>query len=448
MGAIVPETATRVLLLNALSPCASTAGANAIVFETFSVLRALGQSHRTRPVELFVAQALGGDFGFVTNPADRAVLGAVAGIAKSAAREWPHATVRVVDLPAAATTEELAEKVGGELSVAGPEIEVGLAANGQRITPRLVPAITCGAATFAPKSGDVWIVSGGARGVTAACLQALAQRAPLRFALLGRTPIDEPEVSAAGGRTTDAELKRALLGDARTRGVKLTPPQLQRQVGGILAAREARAACEALRATGAEVRYFAIDVADAKAVAHTVAEVRQQWGPICGVVHAAGVLADKVLHEKTDEQFLSVYRTKVDGFHALLAATRDDPLTALGCFSSVAGRAGNAGQSDYAAANEALNKLCQAEQHCRGAGCVVRAINWGPWDGGMVSPGLKTHFAAMGVALIPIAGGAEVFADIMTGVRPTTVECVVGAAALAEAAAGLEKVQPSGGRSS
>ena len=73
-------------------------------------------------MELFVAQPLGGDFGFVTNPGDRAVLGAVAGIAKSAAREWPQAKVRVVDLPAAGTPDELAEKLGRELAVAGAEI--------------------------------------------------------------------------------------------------------------------------------------------------------------------------------------------------------------------------------------------------------------------------------------------------------------------------------------
>jgi NAD(P)-dependent dehydrogenase (short-subunit alcohol dehydrogenase family) len=266
--------------------------------------------------------------------------------------------------------------------------------------------------------------------VTAACLQALVRRAPLKLALLGRTPIDDPEPGVAQGRTTDAELKRAIVEDAKRSGLKLIPSQVQRQVSAILAAREARTACETLRALGAEVRYFPVDITNADRIRDVVRDVRAEWGPIRGVVHAAGVLADKALHEKTDEQFLSVYRTKVDGFLALLAATRDDPLTTIACFSSVAARVGNAGQADYAAANEALNKLCQGEHHRR-PDCLVRAINWGPWDGGMVSPGLKAHFAAMGVALIPLNAGAEVFADLMTGCLHTAVECVVGGTTLA-----------------
>jgi NAD(P)-dependent dehydrogenase (short-subunit alcohol dehydrogenase family) len=427
IGASIPGGVTRVLLLNPLSPCHTTADTETLVLDTFHSLRSFGAAHRTQRVEIFVVQDLGGDFGLVSDPGVRAALGAVAGLAKSAAREWPRASVRVLDLPTGANPAEQAARIYAELAMPhGNEIEVGLAA-GRRVTPRLVAVKPSVAPSHARPADEVWIVSGGARGVTAACLQALARRGPLRFALLGRTPIDEPEISAAHGHMGDVELKRALLDHVRVQGIKLTPVQLQRQVSGIVAAREARASCEALRAAGAEVCYFETDIADASAVAEVVSRVRAEWGPIRGVVHAAGVLADKALHEKTDEQFLSVYRTKVDGFHALLAATRDEPLAAIACFSSVAARAGNAGQADYAAANEALNKLCQAEQHRRGSACLVRSINWGPWDGGMVSPGLKSHFASLGISLIPLQAGAEIFADLMTGLLPTTVECVVGA---------------------
>jgi NAD(P)-dependent dehydrogenase (short-subunit alcohol dehydrogenase family) len=250
----------------------------------------------------------------------------------------------------------------------------------------------------------------------------------LRVVLLGRTAIDQPEPECVRALNTDADIKRALHADASARGRKLTPSELQREVNAITARREARASCAALRATGSEVRYHAVDTSDAAAVAAVVQQVRAEWGPVRGLVHAAGVLADKALHEKPNEQFLTVYRTKVEGFQALLAATPGDPLETIVCFSSVAARAGNAGQADYAAANEALNKLCQAEQHRRGPTCLVRAINWGPWDGGMVGAGLKAHFAARGIALIPRAAGAERFADIVTGAIATSVECVVGAA--------------------
>ena len=46
-----------------------------------------------------------------------------------------------------------------------------------------------------------------------------------------------------------------------------------------------------------------------------------------------------------------VFDTKVVGARTLLEATREDPLELLCFFSSIAGRRGNPGQSDYAMAN-------------------------------------------------------------------------------------------------
>ncbi|NTW20454.1 MAG: KR domain-containing protein, partial [Nostocales cyanobacterium W4_Combined_metabat2_030] len=76
---------------------------------------------------------------------------------------------------------------------------------------------------------------------------------------------------------------------------------------------------------------------------------------------------------------------------SLLTATQADPLSAICLFSSVAGRTGNAGQADYAMANEVLNRVAQAEAKRR-PNCVVKSIGWGPWAGGMVTPNLKAKF--------------------------------------------------------
>jgi hypothetical protein len=78
---------------------------------------------------------------------------------------------------------------------------------------------------------------------------------------------------------------------------------------------------------------------------------------------------------------------------------------------------------DYAAANEALNKVARCEARRR-PGCRVVALNWGPWDGGMVTPGLAKLFAAEGVGLIPgPAGGRHLVAELTAPDR--AVEVVV-----------------------
>jgi hypothetical protein len=57
---------------------------------------------------------------------------------------------------------------------------------------------------------------------------------------------------------------------------------------------------------------------------------------------------------------------------------------------------------------------------------VVKSINWGPWDGGMVSSLLKKHFKEMGIALIPPAFGTSCFVKEMMDTPSKHVEVVVG----------------------
>ena len=77
-------------------------------------------------------------------------------------------------------------------------------------------------------------------------------------------------------------------------------------------------------------------------------------------------------------------------------------------FSSTTARLGRKGQADYAAANEVLNKRAQYEQSTRD-NCKVVSINWGPWDGGMVTSALKQVFANEGVGVIGLEEGVNYF---------------------------------------
>jgi NAD(P)-dependent dehydrogenase (short-subunit alcohol dehydrogenase family) len=199
-------------------------------------------------------------------------------------------------------------------------------------------------------------------------------------------------------------------------------------VRGILAGREIRGTLAALKAAGSEARYLSVDVQDAEAVQAALTPLRKEWGPITALVHAAGVLADKRIADKSDEQFNRVFDTKIGGLQALLAATAKDPLRVLCLFSSVAARSGNSGQCDYAMANELFNKVGALEARRRGTDCRVKSLNWGPWDGGMVTPGLKAHFEAAGVALIPLAAGARMFVEELQSSDRSIVEVVLGAA--------------------
>ena len=108
-----------------------------------------------------------------------------------------------------------------------------------------------------------------------------------------------------------------------------------------------------------------VDVRDAEALRTVLAGIRNDLGPIRGLVHGAGVLADRLIVDKTAEQFAAVYETKAASLQAMLESLEHDDLGLLALFSSSTARFGRAGQVDYAVANEVVNKLAQREARRR-----------------------------------------------------------------------------------
>ena len=419
------EDTDAVIILGGLSSLADANAAWEIQRKAFQVARTFAPRFTARGGMFVTVQDTGGSFG-LTHASDRAWLGGLAGLAKTAALEWPQAFVKAIDLERGArASEDLAAALANELLSGGMETEVGLHADGTRGTLVSVARAMHSGETSALPKGAVIVASGGARGVTATSLIALAQAIQPRFVLLGRTLLEADPPSCAG-ISDEAGLKRALLNDAQTRGETCTPATLQARVRQVQANREIHATLHEMQSAGAEARYVAVDIREAQTVSQVLAEVRAEWGPIAGLIHGAGVIADKLIAEKTDEQFAQVFATKVEGLQTLLQTTANDPLQLIALFSSVAGRAGNIGQCDYAMANETLNKIAALEAERRQDTCRVKAFNWGPWEGGMVTPQLKARFDTLGVPLIPLSVGAQMFVDEVLHDAASDIEIVIG----------------------
>ncbi len=178
-------------------------------------------------------------------------------------------------------------------------------------------------------------------------------------------------------------------------------------------------------AAGSRARYFSVDICDPQKLEAILKDARLVHGPLKAIIHGAGILQDRLIVDKTPEQFVRVFDTKVRGLLNLMDASRDDPLGWIVLFSSVAARFGNVGQADYAAANEALNKIAQSES-ARPGTCRIKSINWGPWDGGMVSAALKKTFERRSIPLIPVETGTRAMIAEMSASADEAVEVVIG----------------------
>ncbi|MBH1932966.1 SDR family NAD(P)-dependent oxidoreductase [Streptomyces sp. AV19] len=338
------------------------------------------------------------------------------GFFRAVAREYPDTSARVVtlapDRPVAALTEDLI----GELLAPDRCPVVRHTAEGARLGPELYRAplepaadgdATAHALAAGLGPGSVALLTGGARGITARTAVTLAA-AGCRVELLGRTDMSGAPEDPGPALAPDITALRSVLAG---RG-GLAPADIDREARRVLARREVAATLAGIAALGGQARYHCLDLRDAEAVRKTVDAVHADAGRVDAVVHAAGVVEDRLLADKQPESFERVHGTKVDGARALLSALRGLPepprLTVL--FGSVAAVLGNRGQTDYSAANDALAAL--GRQWRRTTGRRALTVHWGPWapdphHPGMVGPELARDLTSRGLALIDPAEGVR-----------------------------------------
>ena len=243
---------------------------------------------------------------------------------------------------------------------------------------------------LAPSS--VILASGGGKGITAQCVIKLAQHTRCKFILLGRSSIEGVMPDYAGNGSDDAQLKRRIMEHLQTRGEKPTPQKVQKLFKAVASRKEIEKTLQAIQNAGGQAEYISVDVTNGTALREKLAEPVQRLGAITGIIHGAGSLADKLIEKKTAKDFETVYSPKVKGLENLLACVPVDQLDFLVLFSSIVAFYGNIGQSDYAIANEVMDKSAHIIKRIHPR-CRVISINWGPWDAGMVTPELKKTFA-------------------------------------------------------
>ncbi len=187
----------------------------------------------------------------------------------------------------------------------------------------------------------------------------------------------------------------------------------------------ALAAVDAVTAAGGTAHYHCVDMRDGEAVEAIVEQIREAHGRIDVLLHAAGLEISKGLAKKDRAEFERVFGVKADGWFNLLKAAGDMPIGATVAFSSIAGRFGNAGQTDYAAAN---NLLCAIASGMRRTRTDTRgiALDWTAWGGiGMATRGsIPKIMEAAGVQMLPPeAGIAWIRRELTSG--PSRGEVVV-----------------------
>ncbi len=265
---------------------------------------------------------------------------------------------------------------------------------------------------------SVVAVIGGARGITARAAIAVAASG-CRIEFAGRT--GWPSASEDAELPADPQAMRSAL---IARGGSVA--EIERHVRTVLAQREIGQTLDEVTAQGGEATYQPLDVRDGEAVSQFVKQLHARHGRLDGVIYAAGVIDDKLMADKDESSFRAVFDTKVAGARTLLSALTEEGIRPgfVAFFGSISAVLGNRGQTDYAAANDALDTLGASWHASTGARALT--VHWGPWapaddHGGMVTPELAREYRRRDVSLIdPVEGTTALLRELAYGAPDVT----------------------------
>ena len=332
------------------------------------------------------------------------------GVTKSYAFERENLRCRALDLHPELIIDAAAaaEIIENDMFNSGGDVEIGIDRDGRRWT------LVCFAEDLVEEivplqSDDIWLVSGGGSGVTAASIIGVSNAskgAGATFLLLGRSKLAEETASWLDWsdeqlNTRKMELRESLISESETG--KITMVEWNNAWTKLTRSMDIYRTISEIEECGNHAEYHSANVTDSSTIRTAVGGRN-----VTGIVHGAGLEESKLVADKEWSTFDLIVRVKVDGWKSLCSVAGDSLRFAC-AFTSVAGRFGNGGQTDYAAANSILD--AEMARLTATGDCRAVAIGWTGWrDVGMATRGsIEAVFESAGIETLSVEDGVGIF---------------------------------------
>ena len=347
------------------------------------------------------------------------------GVTKSYAFERENIRCRALDLHPELLIDAhaAAEMIENDMFNAGGDVEIGIDRDGRRWT------MVCFAEDLVedvkPLQGDdLWVVSGGGSGVTAASIIGVAnasKKSGATFILLGRSKLIEETADWLSWSEEQLNQRKMALREEMiqdSESGKVTMVDWNNAWMKFTRSRDIYQTIHEIESTGNNAEYHPANVTDSAAISAAV-----NGRTVTGIIHGAGLEESKLVADKEWSKFDLIVRVKVDGWKALASVT-DENLRFACAFTSVAGRFGNGGQTDYAAANSILD--AEMARLTASGTCRAVAIGWTGWrDVGMATRGsIEAVFEAAGIETLAVEDGVDIFVgEALAGGKRRVIGC-------------------------
>jgi 3-oxoacyl-(acyl-carrier-protein) synthase/NAD(P)-dependent dehydrogenase (short-subunit alcohol dehydrogenase family) len=306
--------------------------------------------------------------------------GLFTGLLKCVRLERPDAGCFAL-LTATGDPEEAAELIAAERACERPFPVVHRTGEERR-----VPTLTARPATAAADRPDpldresVVVALGGARGITAELLTAVAERYGSRVYALGSNPIDSYPAATFEGTDEEFTATRARYIREQLAVGGRTVAEINRSFDRMADARAARRNLERMaRHSGAgRVTYLHCDARDEESVRRALDTVHAAHGRIDLLVNAPGLNRSALIKDKDFGEFRRIRDLKLVAHRNLHRALAGRPPRLWCDFGSLLGYFGQRGEPDYASGNDYL--ATAAAYAARTTGSEEFVIGWTLWD--------------------------------------------------------------------
>ncbi|MCJ7603517.1 MAG: SDR family NAD(P)-dependent oxidoreductase [Desulfobulbaceae bacterium] len=339
---------------------------------------ACGAPEEGQPKKVVFIQFWGGFFG--RGPKARGVEQCSASaLAASLHLERQELKVRVLDFDPLVDAVHVAVKVSAEIATEDHYVASGYDIELTRRVPRLTLQEPAEYKTrgISWSADDVILVTGGAKGITAACALEFARKTRVRMALVGSSP--HPESQETGADSSN-EIFQTI---------------------------------SRFKEAGLTANYYQCDIVVQDAVKNLVRQVQADLGDITGVIHGSALNKPRTLATVSTEEAVREISPKVLGAVNLCHALKDQPPKLFIGFSSIIGVSGMARNGWYGFSNETLDLLLWrfADDHPETA---VQSMAFSVWDeiGMGIRLGSIAYLAERGIAAIPVQEGVRRFMQL------------------------------------
>jgi acyl transferase domain-containing protein/acyl carrier protein len=317
-----------------------------------------------------------------------------AGLVRMLSAEYKSLYCRTVDVDAASVTAQTLRRiVGRELGMNDPVTEVCYRNEVRHVASmKELPAGDRRPEGDEPWHGQlrdkVFLISGGTRGIGLAVANELISKGANRLVLMGRQPVPHPEQWTTLLKSPE------------------TDPRLAARLEALMT----------LRQPGVELRFYTHSLDDRERLSEYLSTVRNELGPIAGVIHCAGLslMNNPAFISKPVAEIQQVLEPKVEGLESLSAACAADDLEFFILCSSVSAQIPvlAVGISDYALANSFMDYFAEF-QAARGR-TFFRSIQWPSWQSMGMEEVKSRVYGDLGLLTLPTGQGLELLHRAMS----------------------------------